>query len=161
MNPHPGTIEPIPAEDIIEYRLKGSDATKPISQPKVTSRVGKKIKVKLSYPATDEISLEGPLYKKPDIRIGNKRVITKLGDSMKIHTDKNNMLTTTINGKKYQSSSMSFASDIVRIASWSRVPNWDTSRLYNDNTFRGKVTVYNKDGKILVVNELLIEDYLR
>ena len=56
---------------------------------------------------------------------------------------------------------MSFASDIVRISSWSRIPIWDSTRQYNDNTFRWKITVYNKDGKLLVVNELPLESYLK
>jgi hypothetical protein len=161
-NPNPWIIEWVPLEDEIQYIAKNTAVPQKIlAKPTTTLRWWKIVKIRLSYPGNDEIVLEGPLYVKPDIRIGKKKIPSQKWDSMKIHTDKNNMLTAKIGGKVYSWSSMSFASDIVRINSWTRIPTWDTTRQYNDNTFRWKITLYNNDGKLLVVNELPIESYLK
>lgn len=50
---------------------------------------------------------------------------------------------------------------MVSIASWSRIPSWDTNGKYNDNIFRGKLIVRNENGKLYIVNELPIESYLK
>jgi hypothetical protein len=49
----------------------------------------------------------------------------------------------------------------LEITSWDRVPTWDTEGKYNDNKFRGDIYLYVKDEKIVVVNSLEIEDYLK
>ena len=64
-------------------------------------------------------------------------------------------------GKLFTGTVFSFSSDVVRIPSWSRVPTWDTTGKHNDNMFRGKIIVRNDNGKLLVINELPLEDYLR
>ncbi|HRI35584.1 MAG TPA: SpoIID/LytB domain-containing protein [bacterium] len=53
-----------------------------------------------------------------------------------------------------------FSASVVRIDSWSRVPAWDTSGTYNDNLFRGTVELRMENGKLLVINELSMEDML-
>lgn len=67
----------------------------------------------------------------------------------------------SVDGKYYTGNAFSFSSDVVKIPSWSRVPAWDTNGKYNDNLFRGKIIVRNDSGKLLVINELPLEDYLR
>ena len=54
-----------------------------------------------------------------------------------------------------------FESDVLRVKSWDRKPSWDKSGTMNDNLFRGKIEVLNEGGKIVLVNELPLEDYLR
>jgi hypothetical protein len=160
-----GIIDPLPEEDKVQY-VSRTVSVPPQKSLVITSPIKKTqwwklLKIKLSYPHENEIVLEGPLYKNPDIRIWKRKVISKKWESMKIHTWKNNTLITEIGWKKYTSPTMSFASDIVRISSWSRIPSWDTNKQYNDNTFRGKIIIHNIDGKLLIVNELPIEDYLK
>lgn len=50
---------------------------------------------------------------------------------------------------------------IVEITSWSRIPAWDTTKKYNDNKFRWIITLYIKSWKLVVVNELSINDYMK
>ncbi|EKD30056.1 MAG: hypothetical protein ACD_78C00169G0001 [uncultured bacterium (gcode 4)] len=66
-----------------------------------------------------------------------------------------------IGGKKYPFEKVALSAKLVAIPNWNRKPAWDTSGMYNDNIFRGKITVINEGGKLLVINELPLEDYLR
>ena len=50
---------------------------------------------------------------------------------------------------------------ILEISSWDRKPSWDISWKYNDNKFRWDLLVYVKNNKLIVVNSLDIEDYLK
>ncbi len=52
-------------------------------------------------------------------------------------------------------------SEYITINSWDRKPSWDKSLRYNDNTFRGDIVLYKKDGKLVIVNELYLTDYLK
>lgn len=49
----------------------------------------------------------------------------------------------------------------MRIDSWARTPAWDTTGKYNDNLFRDTLVIRNDEGKLLVVNELPLEWYLK
>ena len=49
---------------------------------------------------------------------------------------------------------------LVRVASWSRPPAWDRDGRYDDNVFRGKIRVINQGGRLTLINELPIEQYL-
>lgn len=49
----------------------------------------------------------------------------------------------------------------MRVDSWDRVPEWDKSGTYNDNLFRDTIRVINQDGKLTLINDLLIEWYLK
>lgn len=53
-----------------------------------------------------------------------------------------------------------FSASAVRIDSWERIPSWDKSRTYNDNLFRGTIELRLEGGKLLVINELSMEDML-
>lgn len=50
---------------------------------------------------------------------------------------------------------------VTEITSWSRIPAWDTSKKLNDNKFRWIITLYSKNNKLVVVNELYINDYMK
>lgn len=50
---------------------------------------------------------------------------------------------------------------ITEITSWSRIPAWDTKKIYNDNKFRWIITLYTENSKLVVVNELYLNDYLK
>ncbi len=47
------------------------------------------------------------------------------------------------------------------IDSWDRKPVWDSSWELNDNKFRGDIVLYKKDDKLIVVNDILLSDYLK
>ena len=49
----------------------------------------------------------------------------------------------------------------VEIASFKRVPAWDAHGVINDNRFLGSLRVYAEGGKLLFVNHLPLEQYLR
>ncbi|MDD2917089.1 MAG: SpoIID/LytB domain-containing protein, partial [Candidatus Gracilibacteria bacterium] len=63
--------------------------------------------------------------------------------------------------KRYAFSKVEIEAPLVTIANWDRKPTWDTSGTMNDNIFRGKISLINENGKLVVVNELPLEDYLR
>ena len=49
----------------------------------------------------------------------------------------------------------------VEITSWDRTPVWDREKRYKDNKFRWEIFIYLKNNKLVVVNILKIEDYLK
>lgn len=49
----------------------------------------------------------------------------------------------------------------MRIDSWDRIPDWDKSGKYNDNLFRDTIRLINQNGKLVVINDLPIEWYLK
>lgn len=117
------------------------------------------VRIKLSFPdSLKTIDLEA---------IGTKRVFQvnsserRLSTSKISATIKNGRIQYTINGKKYLAKRISFASDVVRIGNWNRIPSWDSSWIYNDNEFRSKIEIGIENGKLLIINELPIEAYLR
>jgi len=44
---------------------------------------------------------------------------------------------------------------------WIRIPSWDKEKKYNDNEFRGKIEIRIEDNKLVIINELPVEMYLR
>lgn len=117
------------------------------------------IRIKLSVPNLKQIELEAiegepklgwdtkpsrkTAFSKISVRKVGKRVETRMG------------------GKKYRTDHISLASNVVRINNWIRIPAWDKDKKYNDNEFRGKLEVRVEDGKLIVINELPLELYLR
>jgi hypothetical protein len=55
----------------------------------------------------------------------------------------------------------------LTVASWDRKPIWDTKGRYNDNKFKWDIVLYqkespwSKENELVVVNELLLTDYLK
>lgn len=50
---------------------------------------------------------------------------------------------------------------MVEINSWNRRPKWDKTGNLNDNLFRDTIEIINDNGKLLVINHLPIEWYLK
>lgn len=50
---------------------------------------------------------------------------------------------------------------LVRLDSWEHYPTWDTAKKYNDNMYRGKLTFLVENNKLVAVNELPLEDYIK
>nr|MDD3720260.1 N-acetylmuramoyl-L-alanine amidase [Candidatus Gracilibacteria bacterium] len=100
------------------------------------------IKVKLSYPYDDSISIKKGknIY---DIKVSSGKLLI----NNKLELDK-----VTIK---------SLTGSYLEIASWNRVPIWDKENKYNDNKFRGNIYLYIENGKLVVVNELPLSDYLK
>ncbi len=151
-------IDPVPVEDAVKYV---TFASPPVISVNPGINMGKPIKIKLSYPHEKEIQISMYQGKTMRLQIGKRRMSSGSMKSMKILLEKNNMLLVEVNGKKYRSPTLSLSADILRIDSWQRIPTWDTKQQYNDNLFRGKLNISVKDGKLVVVNELPIEYYLR
>ncbi len=100
------------------------------------------IKIKLSYPIKDSAIIT---YKWKDIkfvkewtklRIQNKYLVPSV-------TLKNN------------------DNEFTTIKSWDRKPSWDKTGKINDNIFRWNIIVYVEWDKLVLVNEIKINDYLK
>lgn len=119
---------------------------------------GPTIRVKLSLPDLKKVELEAidgfPSlgWDKKSGRIEYSKIsVRKVG----------NKLETTMNGKKYKMATVSLAANVVRVNNWIRIPSWDKEKQYNDNEFRGKLEVRIEDGKLILINELPLEQYLK
>ena len=106
------------------------------------SSIDNEIKIKLSYPDKDKITV-----KSWNIDIEIKR----RGDNIYVQWHKFNILTIP---KKDPNS-------ILEITSWSRIPTWDKVWKYNDNKFRWDILIYVQNDELVVINKLKIEDYLK
>jgi hypothetical protein len=49
----------------------------------------------------------------------------------------------------------------VQIDSWDHIPDWDAARKYNDNIYRDTIKILAQDNRLLVINELPVEWYLK
>ena len=101
-----------------------------------------KIKIKLSYPDNDKIKIKSwrAIFD-----------ITRKWNHIYVKWQKYNVLKIP---KKYNNT-------ILKILSWDRIPEWDKEWKYNDNIFRWDIILYVKDNKLIVVNSLNVEDYLK
>jgi hypothetical protein len=166
LNRENGVIESVPPEDAITYIVQSSlspvigSSVSHISSP-IKSSWGKPIKIKLSYPNESMIDLKPAGLRLPNVLLDSKRIPLKKWAILSVWKVWNNKIIVKNDEKTYTGNTLSFQSDLVEILSWSRIPSWDTKRQYNDNIFRSKIIVRNSDWKILVVNELPIEDYLK
>lgn len=168
-NPEPSFIDPIPSDEVMNLIQKSPtiSSVNPILNniPDLIARPSPSIRspifqVRLSYSGVTAI-LESATDRTPVVRIWARRVPVSRGMSVEIWVLGTNMVQASIGWKVYTGSSLSIQSDVVRIASWSRKPLWDTSWKYNDNLFRNRIVVRNSWGNLLFVNELPVEDYLK
>ena len=137
-------IDPLPEEDKVTVSLGG-----------------KPIRIRLSYPLTDTVSLSLASPGFADLRIWARKITGNTTKNVNVWIVWKNWLTVKVWDKTYTWANISYAGRLIRIDSWSRVPAWDTAGKYNDNIFRGKITLRNEGWKLLVINELPVEDYLR
>jgi len=113
------------------------------SKKYITARTtDSKINIKLTYPDDDEIKIKSWWV---------ELKIKRRWNSIYVKGQKYNVLKIP---KKD-------ANTILEISSWDRIPEWDKSGKYNDNKFRWDLIVYAKNNKLVVVNRLYIEDYLK
>lgn len=131
---------------------------------------GPAVRILLSYPSQDSVSVEG--YSKAS-RFGNSTISGTLAKNLalKIETTAGGNLNLVLSEKKIGTlvkkktvklgKSAFFESDVLRVKSWDRKPSWDKSGTMNDNLFRGKIEIRNENGKIVLINELPLEDYLK
>lgn len=130
-----------------------------INIPPVTEHLGPMIRIKISVPNLKKIELEateGYPTLSWDAKSGGKVEFSKI--SVRRVGKK---VETVMGNKKYRTSSISLGATAVRINNWTRIPAWDNEKKYNDNEFRGKLEIRVEDGKLIVINELPIEMYLR
>ena len=133
-----------------------------------------RIKVKLSYPHSDNISFK--LSKKLSLDyIKNEKeyklnfvdLDKKFKNNHLIKYDfRNNKL--FLNDKEFiDFTEIDFLrisvpeNEVIEIYSWERKPKWDKTWKLNDNKFRGDIVLYSKDNELIVVNELYLNDYLK
>ena len=170
LNPDTPKRDILDPEDEIQFTLKWENTDeKKISSyvsyseaiPNPTKSIASKlIKIRLSYPS-DTISFRSSTDKKATIRLNAK--VLPFGKSVEwnVFLSGSNDIVLKVGNKQYSGKTLTVSSDVIRIPSWNRVPAWDSSRRYNDNLFRWKLYISNQGGKLLVVNELPIEDYLK
>ncbi len=156
-------IEPIPEEDKIIY-IPFEEKYTPSLSPKISAVSktfwGKNIRVKLSYPNTESIILSNATESPLRIQIDNGNPFQH-NYPINIWIVWNNILNVNIWWISYTGSRITLNGPIIRIDSWDRFPAWDATKKYNDNVFRSRIHVYNDWWKLLVVNDLPLEDYLR
>lgn len=120
-----------------------------------------KFRVKLSYPDDQSIMLSSQDGKNPVIKIDGKKIPQILNQKVTVWIVWNTILEIKIWDKTYTGKEIQFSHSVVRIDSWSRVPDWDKNKKYNDNLFRDTIRVINQNGKLLVINDLPLEWYLK
>lgn len=169
-NPNPGLIDPVPPEDMITYVYPWEKSKTQIASSKITTPTllrptaslgGRPIKIKLSYPTIDTISLSVASTGIPNIKIDTKKMTGKSLKNINVWIVWNNQLSIKIWEKSYTGKYLEYSAPVVRIDSWTRIPSWDTTKRYNDNLFRSRIIIRNEWWRLLVVNELPLEDYLR
>lgn len=153
-NPQQSTAANISKNTIV------ANSTKNTENPVTTKYFWKKFRVKLSYPNnTITLSSYGNTianayldYTRKPIYPGNSLTISPVG------TDK---IFVKMGNFEYTLENFSFSAGVVKIDSWSRIPEWDKNNIYNDNLFRDTIEVYNDNGKLVIINHLPIEWYLK
>lgn len=168
LNPIQWVIDPLPQNQVMNLTLK-EDVNLPtlsppvitVDIPKVVKYVGKKFRVKLSYPDEKNIVLATADGKIGKIILDNKKIPMQISQKIEITPLDNKKISLKVGKKYYTGSELKFSHTIVRIDSWDRVPDWDKSGKYNDNLFRDTIRILNKDNKLIVINDLPIEWYLK
>jgi hypothetical protein len=150
-----------PVVSVVETAASSTGSSAPaIVAPVPATAIGPKIRLKLSYPHAEMLfsayvpgealtvsygkkSAKLPKDKKFSVAVADGKLVMRVGKK----------LVKIPEGLKFSASA-------VRIDSWERIPSWDKSRTYNDNLFRGAIELRVEDGKLLVINELSLEDML-
>ena len=164
----------ISIKDILINPFKEDIFTKNNNVNYVSFDDNNKIKVKLSYPKNDNISFEIPRDLKLDFIKNNKEYILDFyKDSKKFKKDtildfdyKDNKLFSQnkeiIDFNKTKFLRIKVPKEkIITIKSWDRKPKWDKTWKLNDNKFRWDIVLYSKNKKLIIVNELYLNDYLK
>lgn len=169
LNPISGIVEATPSNQIMNKSLKTTSVILPSMAPPILAitplavvrYIGPKFRVKLSYPDDKQIVLATADGKVGSIVLDKRRIPVQASQKVEIIPVWDSKINIKIGKRSFIGSELRFAHSIVRIDSWNRIPEWDKARKYNDNLFRDTVRVANTAGKLLVVNDLPIEWYLK
>lgn len=133
-----------------------------------------KIKVRLSYPYDNYINVEVKWNMEPKLIKRENEYILKFIESENLE-NKSYHLRFTLNGDKLLLNDNELLSlwenKFFRVSvpewfysiieSWDRKPDWDKTGELNDNKFKWDLVLYKKDDKLIVVNDVLLSDYLK
>ncbi|MDD2516205.1 MAG: N-acetylmuramoyl-L-alanine amidase [Candidatus Gracilibacteria bacterium] len=124
---------------------------------------GPTIKIKLSYPQ-NSIKIKSFFADRITylslLKIQNAKVSGKF--EYNFETAGKDKIALIVGKKRVEiSGKIKITADVLEIPSWSRIPSWDTEKKYNDNKFRSSIILYNDNGTLVVLNEILMEDYLK
>ncbi len=158
-------IDPFPPDEVLSMELKPVEKQEDPGITVLSTLIQKSpkspiVKIKLSY-SWSSVILAWTTVSPPIARIGQRKIPSNQQYQAYISLVGKNQVVIQSGNRTYTGASFSLEGEVVRVDSWARIPAWDTSRRYNDNLFRGKILVRNDGGKLLVVNELPIEDYLK
>ncbi len=161
-------------KDLILDIEKKRNVYTPFNEEKKSFDDNNSLKVKLSYPKDDYISIEVNknlslnFIKTPkeyifDFKKTKKNSINS--NLLNFSFTKNKLFiknTEIIDFSKTKFLRIKVPkNEIIEIKSWERKPKWDKSWLLNDNKFRWDIVLYTKNDKLIVVNDILLNDYLK
>ena len=117
----------------------------------------KKIRILLSFPESSANVLTDSLAK---VYVDNKlfKVLRK-GDSLWTRKDGEKMIVSVNGQKKHGSIIRLTTKDFMSLFNWHRPPAWNPN--INDNTFSDTLEFRVEEGKMIVINELSMEQYLQ
>ncbi len=120
---------------------------------------GPKIRIKLGFEGDPEIASAGEF----NIYSGEKHLRTMVGGEKAKVTREGEIYKVTVGTSSFTETApirfVPTVTDIIQIANYENRPAWNTS--LNDNEFRGLIEVREEDGKLIAINELPLEDYLK
>lgn len=119
------------------------------------------VKIKLSYP-TNSIRVKSLITTESmTIALWDRARALKQGIELRFEPYGTNQILLWLGNKKLRLPEIRLSSSVLEVPGWDRIPTWDKNKIYNDNRFRGTLWISNENGKLLVVNELPLEDYLK
>ena len=131
-----------------------------------------KIKVKLSYPLNDNLSINLAWKYKPNFKknwteylLGFLPWVEKKDYKINFNFLEDKLFMNNIEVKWFTNDNFfrikSPWNNYLTISSWDRKPTWDKSWIYNDNKFKWDIIIYKNNWKLTVINELYLTDYLK
>lgn len=123
----------------------------------------KDIKIRLSYPRDKNYVSLSPFTGNYDVYFTGNKFTLNSNDEITIEKN-DDKFKIYYKGNNYNANNVLFlGSDktVLEVTSWTRIPNWDTNSRYNDNKFRGNIGIIVEDNRILLINELSMEAYLK
>ena len=171
-------IEPVPAERKMNLSLKkiispqggifpaANAVSAAVLSPRTTivpavRYIWPKFRVRLSYPDSTSLVLATADGKIGKLTLDQAKVPMQVSQKVQVWIVWNNKLTLKVGENIYTGSVLRLTHTVVRVDSWDRVPDWDKSARYNDNMFRDTIRVIARDDKLVVINELPLEWYLK
>lgn len=120
---------------------------------------GPEIRIKLGFEGEPEITSLGTF----DIYSGEKHIRTMSGGEKARVEREGGAYKITAGGSTFTESGpirfIPTVTGIIQISNYENRPAWNTS--LNDNEFRGLIEVREEDGKLIAINELPLEHYLK